>query len=334
VNAGEIFAEPLLDLGSQDEAFAGILTPRSALGAAKVGVTAQFLEHADEYHRAYLDVGYWRFLLDKALTTAALPTDPALIIDIGSGSGNSVIPLAERFPHARIVATDISPQLLAILRDFLQSRAEGVRRFSLVCVDAASALYNEGVADLVVGAAILHHILEPARVLAACQRALKPGGWAIFFEPFEAGNTLQRIIYQRILAQASADEKTTGAIRFLERMIADYTVRARPKTDPIFRELDDKWMFTRTYFERVKAEQGWEELICYALNVAPNLLRNQAEVHLKLGAQLPPSSLPDWAWSIIDETDAGFSDDLRQEWVLEGAILLKKSASKVSASPQ
>src|SRR5207248_9280280 len=95
--------------------------------------------------------------------------DPKIVIDIGSGSGNSVIPLADRFPDADIVATDISPQLLAILRDFLQRRTEDTRRFSLVCVDAASARYNEGVADLIVGAAILHHILDPARVLATCK---------------------------------------------------------------------------------------------------------------------------------------------------------------------
>ncbi|TMH04634.1 MAG: class I SAM-dependent methyltransferase, partial [Betaproteobacteria bacterium] len=108
--------------------------------------------------------------------------DPSLIIDIGSGSGNSVIPLADLFPDANIVATDISPQLLAILRDFLSKRDDaknsegGEGRFALVCVDAAEANYLPGVADLAVGAAILHHILEPAKVLASCHRALKPGG--------------------------------------------------------------------------------------------------------------------------------------------------------------
>ena len=325
MDAGDVFAGPLLDLGAESPAFAGILTPQSALGAAKVGVTAQFLDRADEYHRAYLNVEYWRFLLGNAFAAIGPIDEPALIIDIGSGSGNSVIPLAERFPAARIVAIDISPQLLAILRDFLRKRAGGEERFSLVCVDASSANYREGVADLIVGAAILHHILDPARVLAACLRALKPGGWAIFFEPFEAGNALVRITYERILARTTAQEKTSAAMQFLERMVADYTVRQRPKTDPIFRELDDKWMFTRTYFERIRKEQGWASLMTYALNVAPNLLHNQAEVHLKLGAQLTPSARPDWAWAIIDETDAGLSDDLRQEWALEGAVLLRKA---------
>ena len=67
---GEIFAEPLIDLGSADPRFRGILTPQSALGATKVGVTDQFLEGAEAYHKAYFDVGYWRFLLDNALAAA------------------------------------------------------------------------------------------------------------------------------------------------------------------------------------------------------------------------------------------------------------------------
>jgi len=333
MNLGEVFAEPLVGLDAGNAAFAGIQAPTNALGTVKVGVTAQFLEHADEYHRSYLNVDYWRFLLDSAFQTIGEMPEPSLIIDIGSGSGNSVIPLADRFPRANIVATDISPQLLAILRNFLDQRGDtkhserGEGRFALVCVDAASATYHPGIADLAVGAAILHHILDPAKVLASCHRALKPGGWAIFFEPFEAGNTIVRMTYERVLARASAVEAQTGALRLLQRMVADYTVRQRAKTDPVFLGLDDKWMFTRTYFERIRDEQGWGELVIYALNVCPTMLRNQAEVHLKLGAQLPPSALPDWAWSIIDQTDAAISDDLRQEWAQEAAVMFRKAAS-------
>jgi ubiquinone/menaquinone biosynthesis C-methylase UbiE len=321
----EIFAEPLVDLGADDARFRGILTPASAVGAAKVGVTAQFLDRAEEYHRAYLDVGYWRWLLDNALAAAHGLGEPRTIIDIGSGSGNSVLPLADRFPGATIVATDISPQLLAILRDFIVKRPEGAGRFGLVAADAATANYRPGVADLAVGAAILHHILEPARVLASCHRALRPGGWAIFFEPFEAGNAIVKLVYQRILAQASRAERDSAAFRFLERMVADYTVRARPRTDPIFRELDDKWMFTRAYFERLRDEQGWAELIVYPLSATDTPLRNQAAVHLKLGAALAPDALPPWAWAVVDETDGGLSTDLKREWMQEGAVLLRKA---------
>src|SRR5208283_4338011 len=145
-----VFAEPLVDLGAETAAFEGIYTPRSFHGASKVGVTAQFLEHAEQYHRSYFDTGYWNFLLGNALAAAGNPEAPERIIDIGSGSGNSVIPLADRFPNAEIVATDISPQLLAILRDFLRKRSDGHRRFGLVCVDATAACYEPEVVNLAV----------------------------------------------------------------------------------------------------------------------------------------------------------------------------------------
>lgn len=326
MDLASVFAEPLVDLGAENPDFAGVYAPRSSLGAAKVGVTSQFLENAESYHRAYFDTGYWNFLLGNALAAAGNPAAPRRIIDIGSGSGNSVIPLADRFPHAEILATDISPQLLAILREFLRKRSDGAQRFGLVCVDAMAANYRPGVADLAVGAAILHHILEPERVLASCFHALAPGGWAIFFEPFEAGNALLKLTYRRILAQASAMERVAPGFEFIERMLEDYKRRERPHSDPIYRELDDKWMFTRTYFERLRASQGWAELITYALNVSPTGLRDQATVHLRLGAGLAPEALPAWAWAIVDEADASVSDDLRRELAQEGAVLLRKPA--------
>lgn len=325
MNLDNFFTERLVDLGADDPAFAGILTPESMRGAVKVGVTAQFLEDAGEYHRRYLDVGYWALQLDEAFAAAGPIAPSRTIIDIGSGSGNSVLPLADRFPDAQIVATDISPQLLAILRDCVRARPEGADRFGLVCVDAAAARYRPGVADLAVGAAILHHILDPARVLAACHEALRPGGLAIFFEPFEAGNAILKLTYQRILDRASAAERADAGLRFVAKMAEDYEVRSRPRTDPVFDQIDDKWMFTRTYFQRIGREQGWADVTTYGLNIDATPLRKQAVVQLRLGAQLPPSALPDWAWAIIDDTDAGLSMDLKREWTTEGAVLLRKA---------
>jgi len=323
MDLASVFAEPLVDLGADSPHFAGVHAPRSSLGVAKVGVTSQFLENAEAYHRAYFDTGYWKFLIGNALAAAAIDGAPRRIIDIGSGSGNSVIPLAERFPESDIVATDISPQLLAILRDFLRKRPDG-NRFGLVCVDAMHARYRAEVADLAVGAAILHHILEPERVTASCFQALAPGGWAIFFEPFESGNTFLKFVYRRILAEATAAERETAGFHFIERMVVDYKLRERPRSDPSYRELDDKWMFTRTYFDRMRAQQGWSELLTYALNVSPTGLRDQATVHLRLGAGLTAEALPAWAWAVIDEADAGMSDDLRREMAQEAAVLLRK----------
>src|SRR5258708_38778390 len=109
MNAGGVFAEPLVDLGADNPTFADIKTPLSALGAAKIGVTAQFLERAHEYHRSYLDLDYWRFLIGRAVQAAGLRGAPAVVIDIWAGSRDSVVPPAARFPRAAIVAPPISP---------------------------------------------------------------------------------------------------------------------------------------------------------------------------------------------------------------------------------
>jgi SAM-dependent methyltransferase len=324
MNPEEVFAERLIDLGGSDDRFHGILAPTSDIGRAKIGVTAQFLEGAEQYHAAYFDTGYWRFLIDNALTASGFTGEPGTIIDIGSGSGNSVIPLAQRFPEASIVATDISPQLLAILRDFVVGHLDRPERIALVCTDASTAQYRRGAADLVVGAAILHHILEPELVIGSCYSGLRPGGWAIFFEPFEAGNAILNLAYRWVFAAASPAEREAPAFRFLSRMMDDFTVRQRPRGDPIFQELDDKWMFTRSYFERVKEAQGWQQLIIYGLNPSDTPLRSQAVVHLRLGAGLPQDALPEWAWAVIDQADREMSADLKREWMQEGAVLLQK----------
>jgi hypothetical protein len=115
-------------------------------------------------------------------------------------------------------------------------------------------------------------------------------------------------------------------MKMLAKLVNDYEVRSRPRSDPIYRELDDKWMFTRTGFERIGLEQGWAEVVTYALHPDPRGLRKQAEVHLRLGAGLQADGLPAWAWKILDEMDAGISDDLRGELAQEAAILMRKPA--------
>ena len=319
-----LFAEPLFDLGDVDPRFAGIHAPESAREARIAGVTEQFLENAAEYHRRYFDTSYWALVLGQAFERIGEAPAPRTIIDIGSGSGNSVIALADRFREARIVATDASPQLLSILRDFLQTRPDR-ERFALVCVDATRARYRGGMADLAVGAALLHHVFEPEQVLASCLQALASERWAMFFEPFEAGTLLFTLTYERVLGEASSDERLMPGMRMLRKIVDDVRVRRRPRSDPIYRELDDKWMFTRSFFERVARGQGWAQVLSYALHASPGQVRKQAAVHLRLGAGLGPEALPDWAWAVIDEVDAGISDDLREELAVEAAVLLKKA---------
>jgi hypothetical protein len=82
------------------------------------GVTGQFLEDADRYHERYTSHGYFRMLIEAALARRGVGPVSS-VLDLGSGSGNSVVPSLSLFPEAEVVAIDISPQLLAMLRRYV-----------------------------------------------------------------------------------------------------------------------------------------------------------------------------------------------------------------------
>ena len=319
--AQALFAEPLYDLGAEDARFRGIWAPRSEIGAAKRGVTAQFLEDAGEYDRRYTDVAHFRKLIDDALEVACLERDPAVILDIGSGSGNSVLPLLDRFPGAFVVATDISPQLLAILRRRLEQEPRYRDRYALVCMDACGHYHRAGAFDLAVGAAILHHIIEPQRILGACARALRPGGAAIFFEPFELGHSVLRLAYAQIVAEAARRRVRSRGIDFLKGMIADFALRIRDKSEPVFLHVDDKWLFTRAFFERATANGMWQRCLTYAIDVHDQPLREHTRSYLKLGIDADETALPRWAWDKLEEFEAAFSPATRKELMFSGTIV-------------
>ncbi len=178
-------------------------------------------------------------------------------------------------------------------------------------------------ADLAVGAAILHHILDPARVLASCHRALRPGGLAIFFEPFEAGNVILNLTYQRILARHGCGAGADGIA--LRRADGRRLQGAQPAAHrPDVRQLDDKWMFTRTYFERIGASRDGPTVdhpAQYRRDAAAQPGGRPPEARCRTAARgAAPLGLGDHR-----RTDAGMSQDLKREWTTEGAVLLRKA---------
>jgi SAM-dependent methyltransferase len=158
----------LIDLGDSAPHYKGIFIPRQDVAEAKVGITEQFLANAGTYHERYSAVERFQRLIKRA-TEGRFARPPRMILDIGSGSGNSVFPCLQLFPDAEIVATDLSEDLLAILRDHVESRGDS-GRLSLICVDATKPYFARSFADLVIGAAILHHLIDPA----ACIRSSLP----------------------------------------------------------------------------------------------------------------------------------------------------------------
>ncbi|WP_372784891.1 class I SAM-dependent methyltransferase [Phenylobacterium sp.] len=295
--------------------------------ASTATITDQFKANAEEYHRRYAASDHFEKLFRQGLLATSLVVAPApLILDIGSGSGvNSVVPCRRLFPGARIVATDLSGELLAMLANYAVDNGAAAE---VVCVkmDAMSEVVSPGSFDLVTGASILHHLENPERGMNAAARALKPGGHAIFFEPFN-GWAILRLAFERILAESALRNDPLDPLvdTALRQLALDVATRSEPDAgDPAFKAMDDKWLFSRSRITESARAAGFGVAQFVPHNDHKTLYRDVTAVHIRLATGRGDLTLPPWAIDILDSFDAALTWHAKRELMVEGTIVLTK----------
>lgn len=294
--------------------------------AASPGVGAQFLEGAENYDEKYFHPEAVAKAIAGVLATAGLDPNPRHILDLGSGSGNSVIALAKRWPQATILATDISPAMVALLNRRIALYGLG-DRVSAVVMDASRADLSAGAFDMIVGSSMLHHLHEPFEVVDRLIASLAPGGAALFFEPFQSGNFFVRQAMLEILrANETAREKLPADTCKRILMLVDGidVVSSSPRIDPRLPNLDDKWLFTKAQFEAAARHAGVSVTIRTS-----NRLENA--FHDRVTALVGLKPLPPWADAIARSYDANVSHSLREDLLMEGSIVFAKSETRLPA---
>jgi 2-polyprenyl-3-methyl-5-hydroxy-6-metoxy-1,4-benzoquinol methylase len=115
-----------------------------------------------------------RFVAD--FLAAHGPCQGGRILDVGTGTARIPIELCRRDPAARVVASDLADQMLALaVRNVEAAGLAGrikVRRADAKLGGAA----DQGRYEAVISNSIVHHIPEPADVLGAMLAAVAPGG--------------------------------------------------------------------------------------------------------------------------------------------------------------
>ena len=325
--ARDLFTEPLTAHATAPDG--GVLVWAAALGkSAPSRISAQFAANAEDYDGRYADAEHFQFLFEQALeaTGIAIASSPS-ILDLGSGSGaNSIIPWARITPDARQVATDLSAELLAILARRLR-QPDSTATAVCVLMDATAYAPRAEAFDLVTGSAILHHLVRPADGLAAAARALKPGGHAIFLEPF-MGYALLRLAFERILVEADLRASPLDPVlaQALTALNADIAVRSAPDiTSPALADLDDKWLFSRARIEKAAWNAGFTDAAFVPHNDHPSLYRDTALVQIRLATGRDDLVPPPWAMDILDGFDAAMPLQAKRELMLEGSIVLTKA---------
>jgi ubiquinone/menaquinone biosynthesis C-methylase UbiE len=135
---------------------------------------AFFTRHAADFRERQDLIAEYRQYADGArdlLLSAQLPAD-AVVLEVGPGHGEFLHELATR--HARVIALDISAELLTRAREF--AARENLGNVEFIAGDTAAARRLGLRVDAIACNMVLHHIPSPADTFRDAAALLQPGG--------------------------------------------------------------------------------------------------------------------------------------------------------------
>ncbi len=101
------------------------------------------------------------------------------VLEIGSGSGAVAAALLERFPDARLTATDYDPQMVETLKRRLTPFGARAR---VEQADASALPFGDESFEAVVSFLMLHHVGRWEDALREAVRVLRPGGALVAYD--------------------------------------------------------------------------------------------------------------------------------------------------------
>lgn len=110
-----------------------------------------------------------------------LPLAPDdVVADIGAGTGYFSFPVARRVPDGRVLAVDIQPEMLGMIRE--RREETGVDNVEPVLGEVTNPNLPDGAVDLVFIVDAYHEFSHPREMGEAIVRALEPGGRLVLVE--------------------------------------------------------------------------------------------------------------------------------------------------------
>jgi len=139
-----------------------------------------------------------------------LPLAPDdVVADIGAGTGYFTLPIAERVPQGKVLAVDIQPEMLDIVKR--RVREAGLDNVQAVLATPTDPGLPAGSVDLALLVDAYHEFSHPREVMGNLVTALRPGGRVILIE-YRAEDPAVPIkaLHKMSQAQARAEMAAAG----------------------------------------------------------------------------------------------------------------------------
>jgi trans-aconitate 2-methyltransferase len=192
------------------------------------------------------------------------------VLDAGCGTGRLTAKLAERLPRGRVLACDLSENMVRGARDFLTPQFGD--RVEVFAADMAN-LDLDAVADGILSTAAFHWVHDHEALFASLFRALKPGG--LLVAQCGGGANLARL-YARV---AQLQKQSPFAEYFTNWKNATYFATPAETTERLrkagFRNADAYITLAPTPFSDGDSFRAFITTVC----VAKHLKELPAELH-------------------------------------------------------
>jgi ubiquinone/menaquinone biosynthesis C-methylase UbiE len=148
-------------------------------------------------------------------------------IDVGCGTGDTIIALARHFPGVRFLGVDISASSLDTARR--QAEDAGVNNVTFEQSDIRSGLAHLGRFRVVMCTGVLHHIKDMAHAFKQVVRLVRQGGCAVlwFYGRFgRQKHQLNRLFLEELTKNLPPAEALSIAHDFLEHLGSRFAVNS------------------------------------------------------------------------------------------------------------
>jgi ubiquinone/menaquinone biosynthesis C-methylase UbiE len=182
------------------------------------------------------------------------PIEHFSILDVACGSGWVTAGLIQNknIRDCKFHAFDISPEGPEMLTRF-KNNLESSNQLETSTQDAEMMKFGDDTFNIIIGSSVLHHFDHFEGFLADCHRMLKPGGVAVFGEPFAIG-------YGFGAAALLIAQKQLGTKHEIINAFYDDLVFRNKNPRELLKKLIDKHLFFQSTFIPLAQQIGFSSV--------------------------------------------------------------------------